>query len=170
MANTPPKKYDFAKLKIDFFKSKHLNVTAFCDSIWLNSKSWHFTKKMKWWAEEKKVLSEEVSKIAQENLKQEMIKLYSPNPKELAEVYKAVMQTFKAKAFSNVQKIKKMPDWTIIIPPDVSMSENKLIWEIIKTERWEPIRVTKDDFVPPADDEQEWIQFYLPNNERDQLN
>jgi hypothetical protein len=39
-----------------------------------------------------------------------MIKLYSPNPKELAEVYKAVMQTFKAKAFSNVQKIKKMPD------------------------------------------------------------
>jgi hypothetical protein len=80
------------------------------------------------------------------------------------------MQTFKAKAFSNVQKIKKMPDWTIIIPPDVSMSENKLIWEIIKTERWEPIRVTKDDFVPPADDEQEWIQFYLPNNERDQLN
>ncbi len=170
MVRGTQRKYDYWKLKIEFFKWPRLNVVAFCKDKWLNSTSWVHTKKMKGWWEEKKVLSEEASKIAKENLKQEMVKLYSPSPKELAEIYKAVMLTFKAKAMSNAQKIKQLEDWTIIIPPDVSMSENKLIWEIIKTERWEPTKVTKDDFIPPTEDEDEWIQFYLPDNKRDQLN
>lgn len=165
-------KYNWEEIKIEYIESEEVSVLWFFKKkFWLKQLTWAMNKNTKGWAEDKLRIKQEALKIAEKNVTKKLGKIYTPSQEELSQWYEAVMGIFRAKAISNYQKIKKLPDWTIIIPPDVTNADNKILWEIFKTERGEPTRIIdREDYVPPDDDnDDEDIVFYLPNNGRDSL-
>lgn len=166
------KKYNWEEIKLAYFESPEPYATSFLrEYLKKEALSWFMLKKITWWAEEKLKIKENAFNIAKKNIEKKLGKIYTPTEEELSVWYEAVMQVFKAKAISNAQKIKKMPDGTIIIPPDINIGENTELWKIFKTERWEPTNIRdKDDFFLNSEDkDEEEVQFYLPNNWREQL-
>ena len=163
------KLYDWEEMRIQFMSWPYLSISQyFRDEFNKPNLSKYIFNKCNGWVDEKLVMKDRALKKATDEIEKGLVKLYTPSEKELAMWYEAVMGIFKMKAISNYQKIKKMSDWTIIIPPDVNMNENKVLWEVFKTERWEPTRITdREDFVPPTDDDEEDVIFYLPNNGRE---
>lgn len=163
------KTYNWEALKKKYILSDYASINAFLEEQGMN-RNWYSSQKTKGWAKYKLELEMEAKAKARENTVNSLAKLFTPSEKEISQTYEAVFTTLRLKAISNYQKIKRMPDWTIIIPPDVNMNESKIIWEIIKAERWEPTRFTdKWDFIPEGEDDQDDITFFLPNNWRDDL-
>lgn len=156
-------------MKKDYLLSEIMTIKRYLDSKWIK-KNWHIGDMTTGWADEKLLLIEETKEEARKELKKNLVKIFTPSEKEISQTYEAVFTTLRLKAISNYQKIKRMPDWTIIIPPDVNVNEQKVIWEIIKAEKWEPTKFTnKWDFIPENDDELDDITFFLPDNGRDDL-
>jgi len=131
--------------------------------------SWQSQAKTKWWTENKLKIQVEAQSRARENIVNTLEKIYTPSELELSQIYKAVIHTIKAKAIANSQKIRTMPNGLVIVPPDINMNEQKLMWDIIKTERWEPTKITdREDLIPPWEwDDEEDVVFYLPDNWRE---
>lgn len=166
-------KYDWADLKWRYFSSNEITVVWFLKKeIWIKKMNWWSWSKTRGWAEEKLQIRTEAMEIAKENAKQKYIDIYTPSQKEISEIYRSTMFAIAAKAKSIEQKIKTMPDWTIIIPPDVNMKDLEDIWKIAKTERWESYKIAdREDIVPLADPNEgrEDVTFYLPDNGREDL-
>lgn len=161
-------KHNWGEYRIRFLKSKYMSVQSFVkEELWLEMNS-HIRNQMKGWKVDKQEIIQQAKIQAQEDFKNELVKSYRPNEEEVSEIYKNIIFTIKAKAKSNAQKIKTLPDWTILIPPDINMSEQKTMWEILKWEMWEPTKFNdKGDFIPDVDEEEENVIFYLPNNWRE---
>lgn len=143
MAWNNRQKYNWDKIKLDFFSSEIMEVKAFAE--------WKFGKytgtmktRMLGWSKEKQEFINKAKEQAKSELQEKMKELYKPSEEELAKMHEAVMWVFKAKVFSNAQKITKLDDWTIIIPPDIDIKENKMIWEVLKTEQGMPTRVNEN--------------------------
>ena len=163
-------KYDWVDLKAKWFISPHHTVIAFLrEEIWIKKYSWWIYTKTNKWSEEKLKLKMEAKDEARDNAKKILVQMYTPTEKQLSEIHESLILTIHAKAVANTQKIKTMPDWTIIIPPDINMGEIDRMWNIVKTEKGEPTKISeKDDFVPLWDgDEEEDVIFYLPDNQRE---
>ena len=127
-------KYNFDKLKIDFFKSKeHNEVKAFfLDTHQVYNQ--HIQSMTKGWSVEKKELIKQVKWEVQEELKQELKDLYRPTAKELAKMLEASMWIYKWKLFQTAQNIKKDENGNIILPDWLDFKEQEIIRKAIKEE------------------------------------
>lgn len=171
MGNKKWKLYDWDALKLEYFEAPDYYAGTFLQKkLNVEILNWYIRDNIKGWVEEKLAIKDKALKIAENNIAKKLWKIYTPSEQELSQWYEAVMGIFRAKALSNYQKIKKLKDWTIIIPPDVTNADNKILWEVFKTERGEPTKVLdREDYVPPTDEEDEDVVFYLPDNWRDNL-
>lgn len=162
-------KYNWEELKTKFFMSEESYVTKFLEKQWIKP-NWFVKKKTRGWGQDKLEVIKEAQEMARDNLRTKLSKMYTPSEELISKTYEAIMMTFYAKAVSNAKKIKKMPDWSIIVPPDIDIWENVKMWEVIRTMRDEPTKIPyREDFVPPSDDDddEDDVQFYLPDNWRD---
>ena len=164
------RKYDWEELKLKYLQSTEPAISIFLkNEIWMEVLTGHAGKKTKGWTEEKLAMRDKAVSIAKKNMTIKLWKAFTPTQEEISQWYEAAFRTLSLKAQSNLQKMRIMEDGTIIIPPDVSMTETKTLWEIFKTERGEPVRITdREDYVPPSDDnDDEDVIFILPDNGRD---
>lgn len=135
-------KYNFDKLKLDFFRSKeHQEVKAFfLDTC--NTYTSHIKTMTKGWSEEKKEMINQVKAEVQEDLRNELKDLYRPSAKELAQMLEASMWIFKWKLYQIAQNIKKDDFGNIILPDWLDIKEQEIIHRIIK---WEMIDLKIED-------------------------
>ena len=154
---------------MEFLKSEYLTVRKFVEEFMKVKMNWSIAKNAKGWAEKKLEILQEAKEEAQENFKKSVVKAYTPTQEDVDTIYKAVMWVITAKAIANYQKIRKLADWTILIPPDVNMWETTKIFDIVRTLNHEPLTYKeKDDFIPEGDwDDEDDVVFYLPNNGRE---
>lgn len=160
-------RHNWAEIKSKFLWSKAVSVLQFLKEEGIK-RSWNVSKQTTGWTEDKLKLIMEAKEEARDELKSNLVTLFKPSEKEIAQAYEAVFTTLRLKAISNYQKIKRMPDGTIIIPPDVNVNEQKAIWEVIKAERWEPTKFNdRWDFIPETEDDEDDVTFFLPDNQRE---
>jgi len=127
-------KYNFDKLKIEFFRDKDYNEVKafFLAKFWAYNQ--HIQSMTKWWAVEKKELIAQVKEEVHKEIKEELKKLYRPTAEELAKMYEANMGIIKWKLFHIAQNIKKDKNWNIILPDWLDIKEQEIIHRIIKWE------------------------------------
>ncbi len=162
-------KHNWNELEIEYLKSEYMSVRKFIAEFMKVKPNWSINEKTKGWSEKKLEILQEAKEEATESFRKAVIKAYTPTQEEVDIIYKAVMWVITAKAIANYQKIRKLSDWTILIPPDVNMWETTKIFEIVRTLNHEPLSYKeKDDFIPEWDwDDEDDVVFYLPNNWRE---
>ena len=128
-------KYNFDKLKLDFFRSKeHQEVKAFFLDTH-NVYTSHIQGMTKGWSEEKREMISQVKAEVQEDLRNELKDLYRPSAKELAQMLEASMWIYKWKLFQTAQNIKKDDYGNIILPDWLDFNEQEKIRKAIKEEQ-----------------------------------
>lgn len=120
---------------------------------------------IEWWNEKKKILKTQAIELLKTKKKSEV---YQPSVDDLNDIYKDLINIYKAKTKSELQKIKVTEDWTIIIPPDLNMEDIDKIFAVVRTLRWEPTRIsTAESNKTIIAKQQNNIIFNLPNNWRE---
>ena len=128
-------KYNFDKLKIEFFKDSEYNeLKSFFENRYKTYNS-YIRNNTVGWVSEKKEMIKTARILAQKEIAEELKNLYKPSEKELAEMHKAVMQIFKWKLYNVAKQIKTDPETGgVIIPDDLDIREQEIIHKIIKQE------------------------------------
>lgn len=138
-------KYNWDKLKLDYFSSPTMEVKDFFQYQY-STYTGHIKQKTIWWSKEKQDFIVECRKLAEKDMKGELKELYKPTLQELSKMHEAIMHIIKSKLFSLAQKVSKDENGNIILPKDLNLKELKIIWEIIKAEKWEPIKISNKTF------------------------
>lgn len=124
------KKYDFNALKLEFFQSDFDEVQAFFEYKWSNWKNWNILKNTKGRAKEK---AEYKKKIVEKALEM--------NAQKKAKSLKVTMEFLQKAKKNALIKIAKQ-----ITEDDLITMKDLVIWLwTIKTELWEPTKITKNE-------------------------
>lgn len=83
------------------------------------------------------------SSLAKDEIETQLVEIYKPQMRELSKMHEASISILRAKAFSLAQNISKDKNGNIILPENLKMRELQIIWEMIKIEKWEPIKVKR---------------------------
>lgn len=155
-------KYDWNRLKLEFFQSKAIDVKSFFEISWYWFNA-YVTKHTKGWREEKKHFRDEAKKEALEQAKKEAVAIYKPSIEELNNIHQLLVLTMSKKAMSMAlkwpKKIQKTDwSWNPIIwkdgkpetydiddSDDIDAWELKKIWEMTKIEKWEPTTINENN-------------------------
>lgn len=162
------KKYNWDKLKLEYFASKIMDVKWFFEYK-ESTYSGHTKEKTKWWSIDKQKFIQSCKNQAEDELKEELVELYKPSNEEISQIYKSIFYTMRAKAVNFSQNIKKDNSGNITFTEDISISELMTLWKILRTEQWLPIQYKDSKENISIKEENENIIFYLPDNWRDSL-
>lgn len=101
------KKYDWLKLKQDFFESEFDDVKWFLREKWVNYTTWWIAKQTKWWTKEKQKIGEKAfDKALEKKIKEEAKKLEVPAELCLRNIKKAIeLSWIKLEQMSKTKKI-----------------------------------------------------------------
>lgn len=121
-------KYDWANLKLEFFKSDFDEVKAFFEHIW-SSYNRNTLKQTKWWAKEKQEFNQKITEKALENALR----------KQAKELEIPMDQLAKAKKNAVIKAINQMMNNTL------SMSDSERIIRILRTEMWLPNTYSRNE-------------------------
>lgn len=130
-------KYDYSKLKLEFFQSDFDEVKSFLSDKWVNYNT-KWSTNTRWRTKEKKEWKEKITKKVLLKKQNELAKKLDIPMEWLLETKKATIQLIMKKLKAIWDKSKE--DWDIIDVKDV-----KTIREMSKVELWEPINVSKND-------------------------
>lgn len=123
-------KYDYNALKLEFFQSDFDEVQAFFEHKWSNPKNWNILKNTKGWAKEKKEWKWKIiEKALEEQLKKEAKDLSLP-----------IWFLMKAKKNAIIKIAKQITEDKLMSMKDLV----RWLWTI-KTELWEPTKITKNE-------------------------
>lgn len=143
------KKYDWIKLKSEFFEKERPSVREFIKQVLgedtaNNHRIWEQTK---WRAEEKKELREKIQQKAMENMEKKLVKKYEPSVEELNEMLRFIIQIAKKK----LNVLAKAED------PDTKQLRD--VYWMVKTERKEPSTISKNENIEKIDDSNplDWV-------------
>lgn len=139
------KKYDWERLKLEFMASESQDLRPWLESQIgkTQAKSGQATKKTAGWAKEKTEFLGKIQARAIRELERDQAQNWKPKMKELGLMHNTIITLYKAalnKMFEEsvdkaTGKVIKMPDlWDV-----------DRIWKVVKTEKGEPITVTKSD-------------------------
>lgn len=134
-------KYNWDKLKLDYFSSPVMEVKDFFQYQY-STYSGHIKQKTIGWRKEKDGIIKHCSKLAKQEIQEELKELYKTSSIELSKMHETTMILFKSKLFNLAQNVSKDEKGNIILPENLNLKELKIIWEIVKTELWEPIKIS----------------------------
>jgi len=137
-------KYNWDKLKLEYFSSPINEVKWFFLSKY-STYTGHIKTMTKWWNKEKQEFVHIYKAQSKEELRQELKEWFKPSVIELSKIYEAIMFLIRAKAINLAQKVSKDEKGNIIVSKDIKVSELKMIWEIVRTELWLPIKYNSND-------------------------
>jgi hypothetical protein len=138
MARSRWKKIDWSARKLEFLESDFLEVAEFFRHLLgTNKLPWNIKLKTKWWSKDKAQWLGKIREKVLEEAEKEMIKLRKPDMQKLWNIHKNIFNMLVE--YSN-QIIWK---WNPSIPK-ISIKELKTLREIVKTEKWEPTRVSEN--------------------------
>lgn len=135
-------KYNWDKLKLEYFSSSIMEVKEFFQYQY-STYTGHIKQKTIWWRKEKDDMIKHCSSLAKDEIKTQLVEIYKPQMRELSKMHDASISILRAKAFSLAQNISKDENGNIILPENLKMRELQIIWEMIKIEKWEPIKVKR---------------------------
>ena len=120
-------KYDWAKLKLEFFQSDFDDVESFLNHKWITlnvNRKW-----TKWWAKEKQEFKQKITQKALENaLKKQAKELEIP-----------MDQLSKAKKNAVIKAIN------VMMEDKLSMADSERIIRILRTEMWLPNTYSRNE-------------------------
>lgn len=156
-------KYNWHKLKLDYYESPIMEVKGFFESL-SHTYTSHTKLKTRWWGEDKKIFIKNYKNKAEDELTEKMVEIYQPSVEEISQVYRSVMTIIRAKTIEWNQKIRKDEKWNIIVPDDIKISDVIAVWELIRTERGLPTKYSQskiDMDIPLKNwEEKEDVIFY----------
>lgn len=124
------KKYDYNALKLEFFQSDFDEVQAFFEHKWSNPKNWNILKNTKGRAKEKVEYKKKIVEKALEINAQKQAKSLELTVEFLKKAKKnALIKIAKQITEDNLMSMKDLVRW---------------LWTI-KTELWEPTKITKNE-------------------------
>lgn len=122
-------KYNWYKLKLEFFQSDFDEVKWFLSELWVNYTTGWVAKHTRWWTKEKQEHNQKIIEKALENaLKKQAKDLEIP-----------MDQLAKAKKNAVIKAINQMMDNTL------SMSDSERIIRILRTEMWLPNTYSRNE-------------------------
>lgn len=130
------KKYNWQKIEKQFLSSKFDEVKPFFEDKYKTYNS-HIKFKTKNWAENKLQLRQKAFYRAKEDIEKELIEYYKPDIQELWQMHRLLIQLTKWIINDFVKKYNSAENMTI--------KDLKILREMIKCEKWEPIRVDKSE-------------------------
>ncbi len=144
-------KYDRADLKKQYFQSDYFSVTKFLNEKQVISKSlasngW-IAKHTKWRQKDKKAFIKRAKELALKETEKKLVKLYQPSAEDLHQMKKTIMNLVKWKMTQMTSDY-----WKNI---DLESKDLKGMREIIKTEMYEPTKIT-ENYNKNEDLNQEW--------------
>ena len=121
------KKYDWAKLKLEFFQSDFDDVKSFLNTKWM---LWKVSSRWtNWWAKEKQDFKQKITQKALENaLKKQAKELEIP-----------MDQLSKAKKNAVIKAIN------VMMEDKLSMADSERIIRILRTEMWLPNTYSRNE-------------------------
>lgn len=122
------KKYDWAKLKLEFFQSDFDDVKWFLSGLWVDYNS-RTALHVKWWAKEKQEFKQKITEKALENA-------FKKQAKEL-EI--PMDQLSKAKKNAVIKAIN------VMMEDKLSMADSERIIRILRTEMWLPNTYSRNE-------------------------
>ena len=121
-------KYDWAKLKLEFFQSDFDEIKSFFTDKWLTYNS-EIRKRTNWWAKEKQEFKQKITEKALENaLKKQAKELEIP-----------MDQLSKAKKNAVIKAIN------VMMEDKLSMADSERIIRILRTEMWLPNTYSRNE-------------------------
>lgn len=132
-------KYNWDKLKLEYFISSIMEVKEFFESEY-STYTGHTKAMTKWWSIDKQELIKSCKNQAEIELRENLKEIYKPSREELSQMYKATLYIIKAKLLNLEQGITKDAKGIITLPKDLKIRELKIIWEIVRTEMGLPIK------------------------------
>ena len=122
------KKYDWAKLKLEFFQSDFDEIKSFFTDKWLTYNS-EIRKRTNWWTEAKQDFKQKITQRALENaLKKQAKELEIP-----------MDQLSKAKKNAVIKAIN------VMMEDKLSMADSERIIRILRTEMWLPNTYSRNE-------------------------
>lgn len=143
-------KYDYVKLKLEFFHSEYDTVLGRmkANNLW-GEKSALYNKISKWWPEKSERMADLERKALERAKRNAVWKL---------ELSRDIYLWMKMRSFMLLSKRlndfegKKDKDWKIIENEKIDVWEVNTIIKLVKTELGEPTQVTRNYNVEPIDD------------------
>ena len=122
-------KYDWYKLKLEFFQSDFDDVKWFLSELWVNYTTGWVAKHTRWWTKEKPEYNQKITQRALENaLKKQAKELEIP-----------MDQLSKAKKNAVIKAIN------VMMEDKLSMADSERIIRILRTEMWLPNTYSRNE-------------------------
>lgn len=141
MPKKPLRKYDWEKIKIEYFEAKEQGLVDFLRRYFgkENVQTGAINAGTKGWFQEKQAFLRQVQAVAMQRAAAKAAKVYEPNMTELGEMHRANIQLQKAILSKLMEdtidpatgKVKSMPDVKIL----------ETLWKMTKAEKREPTEV-----------------------------
>lgn len=151
-------KYDYSALKMEFFQSDHDELKAFLSEKWVNYTSWGIAKQTTGWTKEKQ---ERKAQIVEKALKKKQEEL----AQKLQIPMEQLFESKKATILLTRKKLKYFAELDKESIGDIDIGDIEKIYKIIKTELWEPTKITTNTNINHneelSDEDKELISNYI---------